>query len=37
MEYGVMSIPTIVVIKNGQVEKTFVGVREKSEIEEALK
>ena len=37
MEYGVMSIPTIVVIKKGQVEKTFVGVREKSEIEEALK
>lgn len=37
MEYGVMSIPTIVVIKNGQVAKTFIGVREKSEIEEALK
>ncbi len=32
MEYGVMSIPTIVIIKNGQVEKTFVGVRDKSEI-----
>ena len=37
MEYGVMSIPTIVVIKNGQVEKTFVGVRDKDEIKEALK
>lgn len=32
MEYGVMSIPTIVIIKNGKVEKTFVGVRDKSEI-----
>ncbi len=32
MEYGVMSIPTIVIIKNGQVEETFVGVRDKSEI-----
>ncbi len=27
-----MSIPTIVIIKNGKVEKTFVGVRDKSEI-----
>ena len=32
MEYGVMSIPTIVIIKNGEVEKTFVGVRGKNEI-----
>ncbi len=32
MEYGVMSIPTIVIIKNGKVQKTFVGVRDKSEI-----
>lgn len=32
MEYGVMSIPTIVIIKNGKVENTFVGVRDKSEI-----
>lgn len=32
MEYGVMSIPTIVIIKEGEVEKTFVGVRDKSEI-----
>lgn len=36
MKYGVMSIPTIVIIKNGEVEKTFVGVRDKSEIMEAL-
>lgn len=32
MEYGVMSIPTILIIKNGKVENTFVGVRDKSEI-----
>lgn len=36
MKYQVMSIPTIVIIKNGQVEKTFVGVRSKSEILEAI-
>ena len=32
MQYGIMSIPTVVIIKNGQVEKTFVGLREKNEI-----
>ncbi|MCI8410975.1 MAG: thioredoxin [Clostridia bacterium] len=37
MEYGVMSIPTIVIIKNGKIIKTFVGVRDKDEIKEALK
>lgn len=36
MEYGVMSIPTIVIINKGEVEKTFVGVRSKSEILEAI-
>lgn len=36
-KYGIMSIPTIMVIKNGQVMKTFVGVTAKSEILEALK
>ena len=36
MEYGVMSIPTIVMIKNGKVEKTFVGVRDKNEILSAI-
>ncbi len=36
MKYGVMSIPTIVIIKNEKVEKTFVGVRSKSEIMEAI-
>lgn len=36
-KYGIMSIPTILVIKNGQVAKTFVGVTSKSEIINALK
>lgn len=36
-QYGVMSIPTIIIIKNGEVQKTFVGVRDKSEILDALK
>lgn len=36
MKYGVMSIPTIIVIKNGKVDKTFVGVRSKSEILEGI-
>ena len=36
MEYGVMSIPTIVVLKNGEVQKTFVGVTDKEEIKHAI-
>lgn len=36
MEYGVMSIPTIVIMNQGKVQKTFVGVRSKSEILEAI-
>ena len=32
MKYDVMSIPTIVIFKNGQIDKTFVGVTDKSEI-----
>ena len=31
-KYGIMSIPTIMVIKNGEVTKTFVGVTSKEEI-----
>ena len=37
MEYGVMSIPTIVIIENGKVKNTLVGVRDKNEIKEMLK
>ena len=36
-KYRIMSIPTIMIIKNGQVTKTFVGVTAKDEILEALK
>ena len=36
MKYNVMSIPTIVLIKNGEVSKIFVGVRDKNEILEAI-
>ena len=36
MRYNVMSIPTIVIIKNGKVEKTFVGVTDKNEIFETM-
>ncbi len=37
MEYQVMSIPTLVILKNGKVVKTFVGVTDKEEIKELLK
>jgi len=36
-KYSIMSIPTIMVIKNGKVEKTFVGVTSKEQIIEAIK
>ena len=32
MEYEVMSIPTIIILQNGEVKNSFVGVREKEEI-----
>ena len=32
MEYEVMSIPTIVILQNGKVKNSFVGVRAKEEI-----
>ena len=35
-KYNVMSIPTIMVFKNGEIEKTFVGVTDKSQIINAL-
>ena len=31
-KYGIMSIPTIMIIKNGDVVKTFVGVTNKNSI-----
>lgn len=37
MEYKVMSIPTIIIFKDGSAKKTFVGVRDKEEILNELK
>ena len=35
-EYGIMSIPTVLVFKNGELSKTFVGVTPKEKILEVL-
>ena len=35
-DFKVMSIPTLVYIKNGEIEKTTVGVKSKSEILEMI-
>ena len=35
-KYEIMSIPTLLVINNGEVAKQFVGLTSKSEIEEAF-
>ena len=32
VEYNVMSIPTLIIFKNGKEEKRLVGVRDKEEI-----
>ena len=37
LEYGVSSIPTVMVFKNGEVKQTSVGYRPKEEIEQLLK
>ena len=33
-KYGIMSIPTIIIIKNGNITNQFVGVTPKEKIEE---
>ena len=35
-KYGVSSIPTLLVFKGGQVTESFVGVRPKTQLQEAL-
>lgn len=35
-KYGIMSIPTIVIIKNGKTDSKFVGLTPKSKIEESI-
>lgn len=34
MKYGIMSIPTLIIFKNGKEFKRFVGVRDKKELKE---
>jgi thioredoxin 1 len=36
-EFGIMSIPTIMVFKNGEIAKTFIGVTSKQDIVDALR
>ena len=36
-KYGIMSIPTIMIFKNGNLDKTFIGVTDKTTIIEAIK
>ena len=35
-KYEIMSIPTIIIIKNGEIAKTFIGVTDKSSIIDEL-
>lgn len=37
VQFGIMSIPTLVVIKNGKEEKRMVGVQPKEKIIEAIR
>ena len=37
LEYGVSSIPTVMVFQNGEIKATSVGYRPKEEIEQLLK
>ena len=36
MEYGISAIPTLILFKNGQVEKKWVGLTSKKDIIDAL-
>lgn len=36
-EYGIMSIPTMIIFENGKAIKTFVGLTAKETLKEALK
>ncbi len=37
IKHGVMSIPTLMIFKNGEAAQTAVGYRKKDELEELLK
>lgn len=36
-EYGIMSIPTIIIFNNGEIVNTLVGLRSKDELLEVIK
>jgi len=36
MKFGVMSIPTLILFKNGEVAKTIIGFRTKQQLETAI-
>lgn len=36
-EYGIMSIPTLLIFENGELKNKLVGFKSKSELEEILK
>lgn len=36
-KYGIMSVPTMIVFKEGQEQEKMIGLRQKSQIEEAVK
>ena len=36
INYGIMSIPTILIFNNNEIEEELVGVRDKEEIEEII-
>lgn len=35
-QYGIQGIPTLLLMKNGEISETFVGVRPKAALQEAL-
>ena len=36
MQYGVMGIPTLILFKGGEVVNTFVGLKDKRELQQAI-
>lgn len=32
IKYGIMSIPTFIIFKNGKIEKTLIGMQDKTEL-----